>query len=78
MTLEDYIRGLADKDLQRELNRRNKEKADAIHKQRAEAERLKREAQERKDREFAERVGVSWEQYQEISDYVSDKIYDSL
>ena len=78
MTLEDYIRGLADKDLQREINRRQKAKDDAYHKQRAEAERQKREAQERKDREFAERVGVTWDQYQAIADYVSDKIYDSL
>lgn len=75
MSVEEYIRGLADKELQAELSRRNKEKEITEHKRRVELHKAEREAEEVSDRAFAREVNVTYAQYQAIEDYVSDKIY---
>lgn len=73
MSVEEYIRGLADKELQTEIYRRNKKKADAEHARQVEKWRLEREAEEAKDREFAERAGITYAQFQQVADYMIDK-----
>lgn len=78
MSAEDYTRSLTDEELQREIDRRNREKEKVRHLELIEAARLESDAKEASDREFAERAGITWEQYQQVAAYVSDKIYDNL
>lgn len=75
MSAEYYIRGLGDTELRAELNRRNMVREEEYRREQVEKYRLEREAEEERDRDFAEGVGVTWEQFQQIKDYVAEIIY---
>ena len=72
------LRTIPDDKFRAEASRRDRETRERLHKEQVEEARRQRERADAKDAEFAAKVGITFEQYMQVEEYVRDKVYEEL
>jgi hypothetical protein len=75
VSAEDYIRGLADEDLKRELTRRNNEALAAAREAAQAAAMARWEKRDSARRKFCQGIGITVHQFDAVEEYLEDEEY---
>jgi hypothetical protein len=71
--VEDYIRGLADEDLKKEIRRRDDEKQRAAHERLVQESKARQAIRDAARQEFCFEQGISLEQFDAVEGYLEDE-----